>query len=107
MTGFNMPPGCNVSNIPGCGDEGPCAVCCQAVIACVCKECPECGAQGDPNCYRKHGMKLDKLQMIGRQKTYIHVLQEKLGDAIQHLDFLIHDTEITGWDIDDVNDPFE
>ena len=52
-------------------------------------------------------MKLDKLQMIGRQKTYIHVLQEKLGDAIQHLDFLIHDTEITGWDIDYVEDLFE
>ena len=109
MTGFNMPPGCNVSDIPGCGDEGPCAICCQPVIECICPECPVCKGHGDPNCYRKHGMRLDRLQMIGRQKAYIHVLQEKIGQEIQHLAYLVNDTEQTTWDLDNDNviDPWE
>lgn len=31
--------------------EGPCDVCGEFVDSCICPECPECGAQGDPHCY--------------------------------------------------------
>jgi len=106
MTGWNMPPGCNVSDIPG-QDEGPCAICCQPVIECVCPECPKCEAQGDPICYRKHGLKLNKRQMICRQRVILLHMTEMLLEQTRFLAQLVDSTEQTQWDLDDVDDPFE
>jgi hypothetical protein len=50
MTGWNLPPGCNVRDLPGAVDQ-PCAVCAQDPADCICPECPVCGATGDPGCY--------------------------------------------------------
>ena len=55
MTGWNLPPGCSVSDLPGY-EEHPCGVCGQWVDDCICPECPTCHSQGDPACYTKHGM---------------------------------------------------
>lgn len=62
MSGFNLPPGCSVNDIPG---NGPffCEVCAAHTDTdCVCPECPECGAFGDPACYEKHGLTRSDLQ---------------------------------------------
>ena len=51
MTGWNMPPGCNVRDIPGNNEYEMCAVCGQGLDDCICPECPVCGGVGDPACY--------------------------------------------------------
>ena len=50
MTGWNLPPGCNVRDLPGAQDM-PCAICWRFEDSCVCPECLTCGAYGDPECY--------------------------------------------------------
>lgn len=50
--GWSYPPGC--SGTPADYDM-PCAVCGRG-DDCICAECPECGCQGDPTCYERHGM---------------------------------------------------
>lgn len=56
--GWSYPPGCS-----GTPDDEPCFchVCC-LVDDCICPECPECGAQGDPKCYAEHGMTMNDEQ---------------------------------------------
>jgi hypothetical protein len=70
MAGWNLPPGCTDADIERAyGGEGPCAVCGQALEACVCPECGTCGAQGDPKCYADHGLRLSKAQEIARSQV--------------------------------------
>lgn len=64
MAGFNLPPGCSVSDLPGNGPDRPCEVCGGwpegGEPACICPECSHCGDTGNPQCYaelagsRKH-----------------------------------------------------
>jgi hypothetical protein len=50
--GWSYPPGAaNDPNAPWNQGDGPCDVCGEPVDACICPECPVCGAQGDPACY--------------------------------------------------------
>jgi hypothetical protein len=53
MTGFNLPPGCTSRMIDeALGLDTPCEVCGGLPeVDCICPECPECGAWGDPACY--------------------------------------------------------
>lgn len=55
MSGFNLPPGCSVSDLPGNGPDQPCEVCGGwpegGEPACICPECPYCGDYGNPACY--------------------------------------------------------
>jgi hypothetical protein len=69
MAGFNLPPGCSVSDIPGNGPTPPCEVCGGNPDAdnheqtpCICPECPECGEYGNPNCYEAHGLRRNATQ---------------------------------------------
>lgn len=72
MGGFNLPPGVTVSMLPGNEPVGPCLICggdpergSGEKYACVCPECPECGAFGDPACYPGHGLIMNILQILG------------------------------------------
>lgn len=56
MTGWNLPPGCNVSDLPGNGPEPPCEVCGKELEDCICPSCPQCHSVGEPKCYEQHGM---------------------------------------------------
>ena len=51
--GWSLPPGC--TDLPG-EEDVTCGVCGLFEDACLCPECPECGAIGDPKCYESHGM---------------------------------------------------
>lgn len=58
--GWSYPPGCSG---PPEDDHSDCLVCGGNVYeedpelgGCICEECPQCGAYGDPNCYDNHGM---------------------------------------------------
>ena len=57
--GWSLPPGCN--SVPG-DEEYPCAICGEFPEKCICPECPECGATGDPVCYTHHGLKRSEEQ---------------------------------------------
>jgi len=50
-------------------DDGPCRICGKAVDDCICPECPTCGGQGDPMCYREkgHPFRLSMPQVIAHQ----------------------------------------
>lgn len=89
MTGWNMPPGCNVSDIPGNrpGDE-TCAVCGQDVDVCPCPECPTCGEYGNPQCYHEHGLKLNREQAIARTHARIAKLKDEIVCEQQYLEWL-------------------
>lgn len=58
MTDWNLPPGCSAQDIERMIGErdDPCDVCGQWVEDCVCPECPECSAYGDPYCYEHHDL---------------------------------------------------
>ncbi|HEY1249100.1 MAG TPA: hypothetical protein VGE97_08945 [Nitrososphaera sp.] len=88
MTGWNMPPGCNVSDIPGYDDDGPCAVCCKDVTDCICPECQTCGEQGNPKCYSTHGLKLSREQAISRQEVRLHEAMLRAAEEEQLLEYL-------------------
>ncbi len=36
--------------------EGTCDVCGLEAGLCICPECPVCGVQGDPRCFKEHGL---------------------------------------------------
>lgn len=58
--GWDLPPGCSHRDIETAFEDRPCEVCCKSTDNCVCPECPKCKTQGDPNCYKKHGLKKTK-----------------------------------------------
>ncbi len=63
MSGYNLPPGCSVRDLPGCADEMPCAVCGEHELSCECPECSVCRTIGDEYCYLCHGMVRTKKQI--------------------------------------------
>ena len=60
----NLPPGVTTRDISP--DEGQCDVCCRSADGCCCPPCPECGVQGDMNCYVYHGMTVSNEQALSR-----------------------------------------
>lgn len=70
MTGWNMPPGVNVSDIPGCGPDQPCEICGgypdSVKDPCICPECEVCLSIGDHKCYEKHNLLLTEEQKFLR-----------------------------------------
>jgi hypothetical protein len=60
--GWSYPPGCSGPPEP---DYGPCGCCGRELDECICPECPECGATGDPACYVNHGLEYTKDQLEG------------------------------------------
>ena len=56
MTGWNLPPGCNVNDLPGNQEEDHCMICGKHIDSCICPECPVCSMTGDPLCYEEHGL---------------------------------------------------
>lgn len=79
--GWDLPPGCSQRDIDeAAGVNAMCAVCANYLDDCVCPECQECGEIGDPDCYKKHGMKLNKEQLLARSKRRIADLQDQITD---------------------------
>jgi hypothetical protein len=55
--GWSYPPGAaNDPNAPYNQTDQPCEVCGKFPDNCICPECPNCGAYGDPHCYDNHGL---------------------------------------------------
>ena len=54
--GWDLPPGCTHAMIEAQCAEYPCEVCGEYPDNCICPECPICGTNGDPECYKNHGM---------------------------------------------------
>jgi hypothetical protein len=61
--------------LPGNEPVGPCDVCggdpealVDAPNGCICPECTECGAFGDPQCYEKHGLVRTAGQVANREQ---------------------------------------
>lgn len=52
--GWSLPPGVTMRDLDP--EPQPCAVCGRLDAECICPECGQCGAQGDPRCYPAHGM---------------------------------------------------
>lgn len=87
MGGFNLPPGCSVSDLPGNQPVGPCMCCgldpesADPIFGCICPECDECGSVGDPACYPAHGLKYSVRQVVGRDNmmelTRLEVIAEQ------------------------------
>jgi hypothetical protein len=89
MTGWNMPPGCNVRDIPGCGDEYPCDCCGNDPADCICPECPVCTEQGNKACYKNgHINKFTNEQLMGQTLMRIMSLNSQLGDEMAYLAYL-------------------
>jgi hypothetical protein len=104
MTGWNMPPGCNVRDIPGY-EDGPCAVCAKDVTDCICPECPTCKEQGNPKCYSDHGLKLSREQAISRQEVRLHSAMLQAAEEEQVLEYLKTGGEFSD-DLADDRDPW-
>lgn len=64
--GWSLPPGVTQSMIDG-GIEGPCQICGLNIDDCICPECPQCSAQGDPFCYESHGLKRSSEQIASKK----------------------------------------
>lgn len=89
--GWSYPPGAaGDPSAPWNQEDGPCAVCCKLVDACVCHECPTCGSVGDPNCYdvNGHRMKLRRKQVIARTEARIDIITEQLNTEKHALELL-------------------
>ena len=69
--GWNLPPGCSYSDLPGNQPDFPCEVCGKMPDACICPECPECGQFGNPECYTKHGLVMtqEQIDSLGAAKA--------------------------------------
>lgn len=82
--GWSYPPGC--SGTPGDESDPPCYVCGLDVESCICPECAECGSQGDPECYDKHGLvrseehiaSLLKMEQIWHKRIGVDLVQKPL-----------------------------
>lgn len=111
--GWSYPPGAaSDPNAPYNQTDGLCAVCCRDEVDCVCPECPECGASGDPNCYMSkmnpfngHGMKLTREQVIGRAYAAVAVAQERVCDAQEYVNYLKAGGEFSD-QLDENPDPY-
>jgi len=61
-----------------------CPVCALPVDSCICPECPKCEEAGDPACYKKHGLKLNKAQLMSRSRQKINDLQDQIAGEGQY-----------------------
>lgn len=94
--GWSLPPGVSMSDIDPPPTE--CEVCGRYAESCICSECSVCGAAGDPCCYglvpldgaytSSHGLKRNKLQLIGSVKAKISKYQDLIVDEQQYLAWL-------------------
>jgi hypothetical protein len=86
--GWDLPPGVTQRMIDEqCGgDEGPCECCGNDPADCVCPECPVCGSQGDPKCYKDtsefgpHHLQYSREQRMGQARMRIAILKEQIQD---------------------------
>jgi len=87
----NYPPGFN-GHFPW-DDPYFCEVCGNdADNDCICPECPECGDYGNPECYQKHGLVLNKYQRITLEyREYLDILQGKEDDMFYQDHYLSGD----------------
>lgn len=72
------------SESPHDEDEGPCIICGKSVDDCICPECPDCGCQGDPTCYRLHRVKLTMPQVVAHQEFKIAKMKEAFADKMEN-----------------------
>lgn len=79
--GWDLPPGCSTHDLPGYKEE-PCDVCGLPVDNCICPECSECGAVGDPSCYVLHGLIVSDAQLHSKAK-YDEYCQKELEALIE------------------------
>jgi hypothetical protein len=86
MTGWNLPPGCTTRMIDeAAGVYDICDCCGKGVEDCICPECPTCSEYGNPKCYKEHGLKFNREQLIGQTLRRIADLQEQVHDAQMYL----------------------
>jgi hypothetical protein len=85
MTGWNMPPGCNVRDIPGCGDESQCDCCGHDTADCICPECPKCNDYGNLECYKQGHLEYNKEQLIGQTIMRIMALNSQIAEEQMYL----------------------
>lgn len=69
MFGWSLPPGVTQRMIDEQCEDGPCAVCGRSIDACLCPECPTCGAQGDPSCYDHHDLTRSAFQIASYREA--------------------------------------
>jgi hypothetical protein len=72
-------------------DDGPCGICGKAVDDCICPECPTCGGQGDPKCYRDkgHPLRLSMPQVIANQEYKIAVMKGEFAGRLESAEFFL------------------
>ena len=77
--GWSLPPGCGT--LPGEEDDGPCLVCGKPIDECICAECPECEEQGNPECYKSHGMVMTDEQKESMAATEASWMKQAQAEA--------------------------
>jgi len=55
--------------------------------------CPVCENAADPNCYKEHGMKLNREQIIARARTRIDDLRARIVDEQRYLQWVEEQNE--------------
>lgn len=86
--GWDLPPGCRASDIPGNGPEQPCECCGNGEDSCECPECPVCSTYGDKNCYEEHGLKFTDKQLAGQSKLKVKILEQQITDEKEYQYYL-------------------
>ena len=70
MTNFGWSYPAGVTRLPWDDADETCEICLNQADACLCPECPACGASGDPACYRtqeaeNHGLEINPQLLPG------------------------------------------
>lgn len=78
--GWSLPPG--FTTLPGEEPAGPCVMCGGDVDndKCICPECPQCYAQGDPICYTEHGLTPTYSQLKGAVFSRYYLEQQNRAE---------------------------
>lgn len=84
----NLPPGVTDRMIEEQCRGGPCECCGHDCDDCICPECPKCGEVGNPNCYKKHGLKKNVAQLMGISKMRVAALEDQICDEGQYQNWL-------------------
>ena len=88
--GWDLPPGCTHKMIDEqFGQEGPCEICGKSTDLCICPECTVCESQGEVKCYKEHGLKLSREQMVSRSEARMSFLQDLVADEGMYHDYLV------------------
>lgn len=64
--GWSYPAGCHGTPYD---EDQQCEICGWEAGSCICPECPECGEQGNPTCYKEHGLVVSEEQIASRLKA--------------------------------------